>query len=438
MKTRMLIFMVVFVLLVTACGQPTALGPTALSTAANVTITWLVRPEAAESPWNIKVITEYRKLHPEIKINAISIESGPRYLQMFEEMTKAGTPPDVWSTAWGGAFNDYARMGVMADLTPLIQQDRLDLSDFLPETLKVYTVNGKIMGLPFAGYGNYIYYNKDVFDQAGVATPPTNWDDTSWTWDTFVQKCQALTQPSKNIFGCLTPTVEVHTYQWLWGKDLFPGSAYQTGFSDTAYLDDPLAIQARQAERDLIWKYKVAPDSAQIDSVYGSYRYGMAMPVPGFWEWIGKDSLPKNWGMAALPNGTPGRRGLVWIDAWMLSNKSAHPNEAWEFFKYLASPEVQRDYMATVGATPARASLLEEWYKTFPTMTPEQVRQVHLGSLKYGSVAPENMIIGWDEQLYPIILKADQAIWKNEQPVADILHAANQELINKLKQIQGQ
>jgi multiple sugar transport system substrate-binding protein len=445
MKTRLIIFLLIFVLPVTACAQPTAQPPTAVPiaapTEASVTITWLIRNGTPELNWNIKVIKDYVQLHPNIKLNPVMVEGGPPYLQRFKDLARSGTPVDVWSTAWGGSFNDYIQMDAVADLTPLIERDKVDLSDFLPETLQPYTVSNKIMGLPFASYGSFIYYNKDVFDRAGVAYPTTNWDDATWTWDTYQQKCKVLTlttaDASKDIYGCLSYSLGGHIYQWLWGKDLFPESAYQTGFADTAFLDDPLAIQARQAQRDLIWKYKVAPDSINSLYVYTSGRWGMGLPIPGWWEPF-NDGMPKNWALAALPYGWSSRRGLIWTDSWMLSSKSSHPEESWQFLKYLSSPEVQREYMTMVRATPARASLLEEWYKSFPNMTPEQVRQVYLGALKYGREAPDHMIIGWDDQLMPILQKADDAIWKNDQPVAEILHGANQELIKALKQIQSQ
>lgn len=445
MRTRMFISTVIFTLVLAACAQPaaqpTTAAPTAVPTETQVTITWLIRNVPGEITWETKVITDYGILHPNIKFNPIFVDRNIPYLQKFKDLARAGTPPDVWSPVWGGSFYDYKQMGAVADLTPLIQQDKLDLSDFPPKALKTFTVDGKIMGLPFASTGTFLFYNKDVFDKAGVAYPNTNWDDTTWNWDTYVQKCKALTlttgDPSKDIYGCLADTIYGYIDPWVWGKDLFPDSAYQSGFSDTAFLDDPLAIQAGQAQRDLIWKQKVAPVLAQNTEVFSSGRFGMGL-APGWYGWFDKVFLPQNWGMAALPYGAPGRNGLVWTDAWALSSKSAHPDEVWKFITYLVSPQVQRDYMNMTGAPPARASLLEEWYKTFPNMAPEQVRQVYLGSLKYGREAPVNMIIGWEDQLYPILQAADNAILENNKPVDEILHNANQELIKTLNQIQGQ
>ncbi|NTU89941.1 MAG: extracellular solute-binding protein [Actinobacteria bacterium] len=54
------------------------------------------------------------------------------------------------------------------------------------------------------GESHVIFYNKDWFDAAGVEYPPTNWDDTSWNWDAFVEKCKALTsgEGAEKKFGC--------------------------------------------------------------------------------------------------------------------------------------------------------------------------------------------------------------------------------------------
>ena len=86
-----------------------------------------------------------------------------------------------------------SKRGLVADLTPYIERDSFDLTDFEESVLDIYEVDGKVMGLPILTTGSFVFYNKDWFDAAGVEYPPTNWDDPTWTWDAFVEKCAALT-----------------------------------------------------------------------------------------------------------------------------------------------------------------------------------------------------------------------------------------------------
>ena len=121
----------------------------------------------------------------------------------------------------------------------------------------------------------------------------------------------------------------------------------------------------------------------------------------------------------------------------MMSSKTAHPDEAWTFVKYLSSPEVQRSWMELTGAPPVRKSLAEDWYKQFPSMTPEEVKEVHLGALKYGRESPNHLLVRFD-QLDQVVGSAMDPINNNEKPAAEVLPDANVQLEETLKQIQAE
>jgi multiple sugar transport system substrate-binding protein len=121
----------------------------------------------------------------------------------------------------------------------------------------------------------------------------------------------------------------------------------------------------------------------------------------------------------------------------MLSSKTTHPDEAWTFLKYLASPDVQEGWMKLTGAPPARISLAEKWYKQFPSMTPEEVKAVHLGALKHGRESPNHLLVRFD-QLNQIVSSAVDPIMNNEKTPGQTLPDANKALIEALKQIQAE
>jgi multiple sugar transport system substrate-binding protein len=327
----------------------------------------------------------------------------------------------------------------------LIEKDKYDLTDFVPEVLKIYQVDGKYMGLPILTGGSFIFYNKDAFDKAGVAYPPTNWDDTSWTYDKFLEDCKALTKvstpidPKNDIFGCNLGFWPNDQFAWMFGKDFYPDSAYQTGFADVSYLDDPLVIQAMQARQDIVWKLKYQPDPAATDAMGGGDTFKnqkVVMNLTGVWGWWNYGDVKNfKWAVAALPYGGPNRKDVVFTDPWMLSSKTAHPQEAWTLLKYLVSPDVQTSWTKLTGAPPVRTSLLDGWYKQFPSMTPEQVKEVFQGSLKYGRESPNHLLVRFD-QLDQVVGAAMDPITNNKQAAADVLPAANKKLTETLKQIQ--
>ncbi len=110
-------------------------------------------------------------------------------------MIAAGEPLHVWSPNWGGdGFQSDRVRGLLQDLTPLIEQDSFDTSAFIPEVLKIYQSEGKTWALPFLTTGSYIFYNKKIFDEAGVEYPPQDWNDPNWTWEAFVELGKKLTK----------------------------------------------------------------------------------------------------------------------------------------------------------------------------------------------------------------------------------------------------
>ena len=75
------------------------------------------------------------------------------------------------------------------DLTSLINEDKkFSLNGYFPATLKPLTYNGHLYGLPVNWSTMVMFYNKTLFDKAGVKYP-----DESWTWDDFRAAAQKLT-----------------------------------------------------------------------------------------------------------------------------------------------------------------------------------------------------------------------------------------------------
>lgn len=447
--------LVVASLLAVACAPATAPAPApkaeekpaAAPAEEKVTVTWYVRSQPNEQPWeqNI-VIPEFEKLHPNIKINLV-IVNWDEFDTKMNAMFAAGEGPDIWSH-WGpSGFADYRIRGLIQDLTPFIERDNFDLSDFIPEVLDLYKVEGKIYGLPLLTGASYIFYNKKLFDEAGVPYPPADWDDETWTWDKFVETAQKLTKdvddPTKAIWGLHFGIWPNDAWAWMFGKDLYPPEAYQTGFSDTAYLDSPEAIQAFQARADLTWKYKVAPSPAAEQALAAGgdpFLTGrVAMKPIGVWGWWvfkgAEEQFP--FGCAALPKGAPNAKAVIFTDPWVLSATSKHPNEAWEFLKYLVSAEAQRAYMEAVGAPPVRKSLLPEFFKLYPSMTPEEAETCFLGGVRHGAESPNHLLVRFD-QINNVVSAALDPVFLGEKTAAEVLPQAQQDLVKTLQQIKAE
>ncbi len=215
---------------------------------------------------------------------------------------------------------------------------------------------GKIYGFPRDNDTTVLYYNKDLFDDAGVAYP-----DETWTWDEFLEAAKALTVRDARgrvvQYGVVLESNKYFNFLHQNGADMFDDPLNPTRFT----LDDPKAIEALQFMADLINEHQVAPSFAQMlqlgssTELFQTGRVAMAMTnaarIPTFQQ------APFEWGVAPLPAGRTGIRANTMGGAgYVISANTKHPEEAWTFLKFLAGEEGQAIFAKTGVAVPAYRS----------------------------------------------------------------------------------
>ncbi|HEU5088002.1 MAG TPA: extracellular solute-binding protein [Roseiflexaceae bacterium] len=448
----------------TAAPEPTAEGAAPEPTAAvefaqeaqpnQKTIVWMVRSGQEENPWERDVVLPaYQKAKPDVFVKVVNINQDDIAVKR-EAMIAAKEPLHVWSTNWGGdGFASDRYRGLITDLTPLIERDKLDLSDFLPDVLAIYQSEGKQWGIPFLTTGSYIYYNKKIFDDAGIAYPPTDWDDASWTWDAYVDLAKKLTKnyddPNTAIYGANTAFLNLEGPPMLWGQFVWPEDAYKTGFADKVTVTDEKSIMAFQKFHDLVYVDKVAPDpsaSQALDQLGGAFQTGrLAMVMSGGWgHWAFKSLIndPNGfcWGVAPMPMGSPDAkiRTVIYTDPWVITAGMDQENTdmAWDFVKFLTSKEQQAAYTNATGTPPVRSSLLADYYKQYEKCMPaDQMKQVFEGAFTHGRESSNHLIVKWDElnQIWGNLL---DPFWTDpEGKAADVLPQVEQQTNDALQRI---
>ncbi len=366
-------------------------------------IVWLVRTDPNMIKWEKEMITQFEEKNPNISVKLETIPQD-QIDQRLTTMIASGNVPDVWSSNWANSgFATYRKMGALLDLTPYIQTDQDATKGISQKIMDIYKIDGKTYGMPMLAIGSFVFYNKDLFDKAGLAYPPTDWDDTSWTWDKMLQDAQKLTNNSGDqktqVWGLLDNNA-TNIQTWEFGGDLFSKEAYQTGdMGEPQVLTNPINKEALQAEVDLIQKYKVSPNRSQLDAVNqigDPFMTGkVAMVKNGGWGFWVYGSAKFHWGVAAMPY-VEGRKAALYVDPWNISAKSKHPDESWKLIKFLTDPNAGgKAFMKVTNATPANDTLLEDWYNQMSGvtgMTVDQIKQVNEGAIKYGREADNHLI----------------------------------------------
>jgi multiple sugar transport system substrate-binding protein len=377
----------------------------------------MVRSTLTENRWEKEVVLPaWQQANPDVFVKVLNINQGDIAVKR-EAMIAAKEPLHVWSPNWGGdGFASDRVRGLLADLTPLIERDKFDTSVFIPEILNIYKVEGKLYGIPFLSTGSYVYYNQKLFDEAGVPYPPSDWNDKSWTWDAFVETARKLTKdygdPAKGIYGASADFwPKFDAVPQVFGLDPWTPESFATGFSEPISINTPEYANAYQKFHDLSFVEKVAPDPASADALAqlgGSFASGrVAMVMNGGWgHWVYKDLIndPNGfcWGVAPIPWGTPDAnvRATIFTDPWSVTAGMDAENTdlAWNFVKFLASPENAKAYSDATGAPPTQSALLDGYYKLYEKCAAaDKTKEAFVGVYAHGRESSNHLLVKYDE-----------------------------------------
>ena len=152
----------------------------------------LLRAGAGEEDFFNRVIDTFEEQHPDIKVNRVFAPGGSDYITKLDLMIAGGDPPAIYAPFSSRGYRYYAARGLSQELDDLVARDNIDLADFHPDGMKGCHWDGKLCALPLDLWPHVIFYNKTLFQEAGVDAPPTDWTDKSWTYDTFREKAIAL------------------------------------------------------------------------------------------------------------------------------------------------------------------------------------------------------------------------------------------------------
>jgi multiple sugar transport system substrate-binding protein len=333
-------------------------------------------PELA--PIYEKIVADFEKNHPNIRIRE---EIGVAQTQIQIQMA-GNSAPDVIHLA-NKSLADFGTRDTLVDLRPYIERDNYDIDDFYSQAFEEGSVpSGAIYGMPTTGGPEVLYYNKGLFEEAGLSYP-----DEDWTWDDYLEAAKALTgdinQDGRiDQFG----TTVVGGYwasalPWLWAA----GGDLMNKDLSKCIVNSPEAQTAIQFQVDLWNKYKVTPKATYAATMGGGQdmfimgKLGMFVYLP--WNTLNQFAKCKGlrWDMALVPKGSKGRFPRYTGESFSIWIGSNHKEESWEFLKYLCGKEVSALF-AEENWMPARKSIAKS---TFIKEDTPYHEEVYLESMKY-------------------------------------------------------
>ncbi|WP_067817003.1 ABC transporter substrate-binding protein [Nocardia inohanensis] len=313
-------------------------------------VTFFFQARPAEARTRLKIIEEFQRRRPDIRIRTIM--SGPDPLQQMLTYCAGGKCPDVLM-AWELLYAGLADRGVLVDLREFLDRDPAYAeqlrADGYPALRDTFGWNGGQYALPEQWSGVFLYYNRKLFAEAGIHAP-ARWSE-AWSFDEFLSAARALTRRDP----------DGRTRQWGFTDAWVPYfSAACFGMNNGAEwfsppvrpertnLGDPRFAAGMQFYADLAVRHRVAPSVGDRQSVSAQdlFRSGRAaMLLGGHWlysEFTGREDL--DFDVTVLPVGPAGGPGAVTdVGSTGLAIAAASPRreQAWEFVKFATGPEGQ-------------------------------------------------------------------------------------------------
>src|SRR5512146_1690919 len=202
---KFLFVLVVASLVLAACGG--AKPPVA--SAGPVEISMMMWGDPAElEVWN-QIVADFQAINPNITVK-VEVSDWDSYWTKLKTLLSAGTPPDVFAMD-APLYLDYQSRGVLLNLQPYLDKNAGMLDGVYPQTLEAYKTPDGMYGLPRDFQTVVLFYNKDMFDAAGVAYPTAN-----WTYDDLRAAAKQLTL-DKNGDGKID---QYGFYADLWDMEL--------------------------------------------------------------------------------------------------------------------------------------------------------------------------------------------------------------------------
>jgi len=149
-----------------------------------LTFFFQANPEEADA--RLRIVQAFHRANPDIRVRAVL--SGPDPMQQMSTFCAGGKCPDVLM-AWELTYAGLADRGVLADLNPMLARDQVFAAqlraDSVHDLYDTFAFDGGQYALPEQWSGNFLFYNRALFSDAGLPPPPRRWDQP-WTFPEFL------------------------------------------------------------------------------------------------------------------------------------------------------------------------------------------------------------------------------------------------------------
>lgn len=287
------------------------------------------------------LVAAFETEHPGMAVELIHIPSASDYRARLGVDFAAGDPADVVLVNYR-RYGPFAAMGALEPLASYLREsDVISENDFFEVATEPFKWRGQLMCIPQNISSVVVYYNRELFDAAGLAYPT---DD--WTWDDFLAIAQALTldldgDGDTDQYGLGTEASIFRLAPFVWGN------GGQLVVLESGLRPIRLALDSRAAREAVEW-------FVELQTVHGAVPDALAETAESSESRFlnGRTAMFLNsrrgtptaravegldWDVAAMPTGSE-PAGILHSDAYCMAAATEDKEAAWAFIEFANSP----------------------------------------------------------------------------------------------------
>lgn len=313
--------------------------------------------DSNQEPGLVKMAEGFMAKNPDCKV---TVETVPwdEYWTKLQAAASGGNMPDI-VVMHPDEVQNYAEGGMLMDLSEILDGDVANASNFPQYVVDDFKVEDGYYGIPKDIGTLGLYYNKDLFDAAGLDYPTND-----WTWDDLMDAAEKLTDKDNGVYGIVAENDGQNFYWnliWQNGGDIFDEE------KGICTFDSPETIEAMEYAVSFVEKgFSPTPSEVSNLSADEYFEAGKAaMRFAGSWmltEFLNVDTL--NFGVAELPTGK--EKGVICSGmAFSVAANTKNPEAAMALAEYLGSEEAQTLEAESGVAIPAYNGTQQPWIDKF-------------------------------------------------------------------------
>lgn len=343
------------------------------------------------------VADEFEAENPNIKID-IQVNGWADYWTALEAAGTGGSLPD---TFWMHSNNIYyyGANDQLLDLGDYIaSSDKIDLANYPQGLNEIYNINGKQYAIPKDYDTIALWYNKTLFDEAGIAYP-----DETWTWADLKDAAKKLTKDDGSQYGFCAG---------LHNQEGYYNFVYQNG--GEIITDDRKSGYDNEATIAGIEEYfsfvteglspEIYDDQARAEAIENGL---CAMGLFGSWNLSGfaaSDFMNENFDCAVLPMSNDGGQSSIFNGLGnAIAATTEHPDEAWKWVEYLSCKEGQERQAELGIAISAFNGTADKFANAYPNFN----TKCYIDMVEYAQIRPySNQTSVWEDKAYELLKNA--------------------------------